>query len=206
MNVFGKSERSWRKARKRGVSPIIATILLVAITVVLAAVLYVLITGLTHGPGSVGIGTAFNAGNPIASKCAAGGTVATTGCLAGDFIYTLTVESSSVTFTSAEWQVKTSSGSIAAATGVGAFSIVNVGGVAVAWESTGTAMAMTTVFANFGAGAICNGAACTSSSPLTSIYSIVLDMGTTSPSGLGYTFVAVGVGSYSGTSSPLALP
>ena len=41
MNVFGKNERSWRKARKRGVSPIIATILLVAITVVLAAVLYV---------------------------------------------------------------------------------------------------------------------------------------------------------------------
>ena len=52
MNVFGKSERSWRKAQKRAVSPIIATILLVAITVVLAAVLYVLISGLTHGPGS----------------------------------------------------------------------------------------------------------------------------------------------------------
>ena len=52
MNVFGKRARSWRKARKRGVSPIIATILLVAITVVLAAVLYVLISGLTKGPGS----------------------------------------------------------------------------------------------------------------------------------------------------------
>ena len=52
MNVFGKRARSWRKARKRGVSPIIATILLVAITVVLAAVLYVLISGLTKGPGA----------------------------------------------------------------------------------------------------------------------------------------------------------
>jgi flagellin-like protein len=47
MNVFGKRENGWRKGRKRGVSPIIATILLVAITVVLAAVLYVLVSGLT---------------------------------------------------------------------------------------------------------------------------------------------------------------
>ena len=62
MNVFGKRERSWRKAHKRGVSPIIATILLVAITVVLAAVLYVLISGLTKGPGSTPIGSAFGYG------------------------------------------------------------------------------------------------------------------------------------------------
>ena len=49
------------RARRRGVSPIIATILLVAITVVLAAVLYVLISGLTHSsastPYSINIGT-----------------------------------------------------------------------------------------------------------------------------------------------------
>jgi len=48
MYVFGRAGHTWRKNRKRGVSPIIATILLVAITVVLAAVLYVLISGLTH--------------------------------------------------------------------------------------------------------------------------------------------------------------
>jgi len=48
MNVFDRASTRWRKNRKRGVSPIIATILLVAITVVLAAVLYVLIAGLTH--------------------------------------------------------------------------------------------------------------------------------------------------------------
>jgi flagellin-like protein len=65
MNVFGKKERGWRKARKRGVSPIIATILLVAITVVLAAVLYVLISGLTSGgASSVPIGTTFAFGTP----------------------------------------------------------------------------------------------------------------------------------------------
>jgi flagellin-like protein len=38
--------------RKRAVSPIIATILLVAITVVLAAVLYILVSGLIGGGGS----------------------------------------------------------------------------------------------------------------------------------------------------------
>jgi flagellin-like protein len=64
MNVFGQRERSWRKARKRAVSPIIATILLVAITVVLAAVLYVLISGLTHGTGAAPLGTNFNWGSP----------------------------------------------------------------------------------------------------------------------------------------------
>ncbi|MEE9600465.1 MAG: type IV pilin N-terminal domain-containing protein [Thermoplasmata archaeon] len=35
-----------------GVSPVIATILMVAITVVLAAVLYVMVSGLVSGPGS----------------------------------------------------------------------------------------------------------------------------------------------------------
>jgi len=65
MNVFGSKERTWRKGRKRGVSPIIATILLVAITVVLAAVLYVLISGLTHGTGSAPLGTNFSWGTPF---------------------------------------------------------------------------------------------------------------------------------------------
>jgi flagellin-like protein len=48
--IYGKWNAGARLRRKRGVSPIIATILLVAITVVLAAVLYVLVSGLTsHG-------------------------------------------------------------------------------------------------------------------------------------------------------------
>ena len=37
---------------EKGVSPVIATILMVAITVVLAAVLYVMVTGLLTGPGT----------------------------------------------------------------------------------------------------------------------------------------------------------
>ncbi len=47
-----------RKSGRRGVSPIIATILLVAITVVLAAVLYVLISGLTGSTAAAPISLA----------------------------------------------------------------------------------------------------------------------------------------------------
>jgi len=66
MNVFDRASHRWRKGRKRGVSPIIATILLVAITVVLAAVLYVLISGLTKTgastPYSLGMGISGTSG------------------------------------------------------------------------------------------------------------------------------------------------
>jgi flagellin-like protein len=219
MNVFGQRERSWRKARKRAVSPIIATILLVAITVVLAAVLYVLISGLTHGPGSTPIGSAFTAGNPTTSTCGTGLTYAAAsasgkgGCLAGDYIYTLTVESSTVSMSSVLFEVKTSSGAILALTaGTGGFSVMNIQGQVVAQGPLGTAaaaLAMSTTlgFPTFtGSTTACNGAACTASTSLTSVYTIVIDMGTASPTGLGYSFVAVGTGSYSGTTNALSLP
>ena len=64
MNMRTMSQRRWRKKSKRGVSPIIATILLVAITVVLAAVLYILISGLTKGPGNTPLGTALALSSP----------------------------------------------------------------------------------------------------------------------------------------------
>jgi len=60
--MFGRNNRS-KRARRRGVSPIIATILLVAITVVLAAVLYVLIAGLTH----TGASTPYSLGMSVPS-------------------------------------------------------------------------------------------------------------------------------------------
>ena len=96
MNVFGQRERSWRKARQRAVSPIIATILLVAITVVLAAVLYVLISGLTHGPSSAPLGTNFSWGSPVNTTG-----VASTGCgstsATHSFCYSIEIAGSSVT-------------------------------------------------------------------------------------------------------------
>ena len=65
---FSEQSRRYRKNARRGVSPIIATILLVAITVVLAAVLYILISGLTKGPGNTPLGTALALGAPRESS------------------------------------------------------------------------------------------------------------------------------------------
>jgi len=211
MNVFGKNERSWRKARKRGVSPIIATILLVAITVVLAAVLYVLISGLTTGGvGSKPIGSAFSAGNPVSGICAATYTYAANGCKAADYIYSLTVETTGATFASVLFEVKTSTGGFAIAAGSGGFTVLNTAS-AIAAQATavagGGALVMTSTFPTYGASPICNGGvACGPSSPWASVYSIVIDMGTGNPTGQGFTFVAVGTGGYSGTTTPLLLP
>jgi flagellin-like protein len=211
MNVFGKSERSWRKAQKRGVSPIIATILLVAITVVLAAVLYVLISGLTHGPGSTPVGSAFTAGNPVAGTCGAGSAqtvppvAATTGgCKVGDFIYTLTVESSTVTFGSVLFEVKTPSGSVYAGGASASFAVLNIAGVVAADSTPGAAMAMSATWAGYNAAI---GTGITSSTPLTNLFTIVIDVGAAAATtGQGLTFVALGTGSFSGTTGALSLP
>jgi hypothetical protein len=45
-----------------------------------------------------------------------------------------------------------------------------------------------------------------SSSSLTNLYTIVIDMGTVNPTGTGLTFVAIGTGSYTGTTTPISLP
>jgi len=212
MNVFGKNERSWRKARKRGVSPIIATILLVAITVVLAAVLYVLISGLTGGGvGSKPIGTAFNAGNALLTSPTTAAAFTATGCLGGastvgHWCYVLTVESSTVNFGQVLFEVKTASGTIATATAAGGFSVLNIAGTVVAQYAVGAGggLAMSSGF-TFPGGVV------STTSPLNSLYTLVVDLGLvtgagTSPAGTGLTFVALGTGGFSGTTSPVSLP
>jgi len=211
MNVFGKSERSWRKARKRGVSPIIATILLVAITVVLAAVLYVLISGLTGGGvGSKPIGSAITVGpNPSlgATKCAAAGS----GCVAvNDYTYTLTIESSSVTFGNVLFEVKTASGGTYTTTGAGGFTILNLTGVLAASYTRPVAIGLSmpsSGFTAWGASGACGiaGVACSATSSLTNLYSLVVDMGTANPTGQGYTLTILGTGGYTGTTGAQTL-
>jgi len=97
----------WRKKGKRGVSPIIATILLVAITVVLAAVLYILISGLTKGPGNTPLGTSLALGIP--KEAAAG----------ANFYFNFSVASAGggLVMNNLNFQVQSASGSIIAATG-----------------------------------------------------------------------------------------
>ena len=51
MSTPKNDHRTFRRRRREAVSPLIATILLVAISVVLGAVLYLLISNLSEGPG-----------------------------------------------------------------------------------------------------------------------------------------------------------
>jgi flagellin-like protein len=107
MNELTMSQRRWRKKAKRGVSPIIATILLVAITVVLAAVLYILISGLTKGPGNTPLGTALALSNP--NEAAKG----------PNFWYNFSVQSAGggITLNSMNFQTVNAAGSIVTPTG-----------------------------------------------------------------------------------------
>jgi len=59
-------KRSWVvRKNDEAVSPVIATILMVAITVVLAAVLYVMVTGLLAGPGATKPQVTFGSANAL---------------------------------------------------------------------------------------------------------------------------------------------
>jgi flagellin-like protein len=116
MNSVTQSQRRWRKKSKRGVSPIIATILLVAITVVLAAVLYILISGLTKGPGNTPLGTALALGTPAE---AAKGT---------NNWYNFSVQSAGggILLNNLNFQVQTPSGGIVPATGSWTFNVLSL--------------------------------------------------------------------------------
>ena len=61
-------KRIWKKNAKEAVSPVIATILMVAITVVLAAVLYVMVSGYFIDPNTPLAGSFTQDGNSIPGK------------------------------------------------------------------------------------------------------------------------------------------
>jgi flagellin-like protein len=177
--------RRWRQRGRRGVSPIIATILLVAITVVLAAVLYILISGLTKGPGNTPLGSALSMGNPTSS---AGGTTYTMGFN----------PSSGLTPASLSFNLVSSSGTI-----LGTGTTVVILGV------TGCEVAFYTFSTNAwtngpGAGTACAPAG-TTSTVLTSGMQFVLTT-SASLSGASDKLVAIGVTSFSGQVSSPPLP
>jgi hypothetical protein len=149
----------------------------------------------------VPIGTAFSAANPVSSLCPAGDTYLMNGCAAGDYTYTLMIEVSTVTFASVLFEVKTSAGAILTLlAGTGGFSILNVTqGVAAQAAPSAAAMVMTSPFESYGT-------SYGPTSPLTTLDRIFIDMGTGNPLGLGYTFIVIGAGQYTGTTSPLTLP
>ncbi|HZY70787.1 MAG TPA: type IV pilin N-terminal domain-containing protein [Thermoplasmata archaeon] len=116
MSMRNKGERHWRTKGKRGVSPIIATILLVAITVVLAAVLYILISGLTKGPGNTPIGTALAVGTDTPATAGTG------------HWYNFSIQSAGggLTLGSMNFAFQTTTGSIVPPGGTWTLTVVNI--------------------------------------------------------------------------------
>lgn len=212
MNSTVDRQRRWRRARRQGVSEIIATILLVAIVVVLAAILYILVAGLSHGPGSTPIGFAFAASHPVSGMCAPGsrqtiGAAAITGgCKSGDFVYRLNVEESTVDFGNVIFEVKTASGSVyGAGSATASFAVLDSGSHVAAISLTGVTIAMTTTWNSYGLTS--TAPTYKSTTPLTDLFTIVIDSGSAkSTSGQGLTFVVIGTGSYSGATAPVSLP
>jgi hypothetical protein len=156
----------------------------VASTIGTLVLVLVVTLPLTPQPGSCAcpLGPGFAAGNPVAGLCASASTFATSGCLAGDFTYHLTIESSSVTFGSVLFTVTALNGTVLTATGgAPGFSILSPNGSPAAeYLASSGAMSMTTGW-TYASGT-------NASTPLTSLYSILIDMGTLNPAHRGYSF------------------
>jgi hypothetical protein len=150
-------------------------------------------------PGPSPIGSAIALGNPVRLLCTVGDTYALNGCAAGDYAYMLTIEVSTVTFGSVELDVRNATNGNLTASGANGFSVLGVSGAVVAQSGPSSTLAMTATFDY--PGLLAN-----NSTALTNLFAITIDLGTSDPAGQGYSVVVLGIGMYSGSSSPLALP
>lgn len=110
-----ESRRRRFRRKEHGVSDIVASILLVAIGVVLAAVMYVLILGVTHGPSSAPLGAHFTWGTPVNSSSMSG---PVPGCgatgTAHAFCYAIEIASSDVSASNVVLSLSSATGSTVA--------------------------------------------------------------------------------------------
>jgi hypothetical protein len=145
------------------------------------------------------LGSAFAVGNPVSSVCGSGHTFAANGCTAGDHVYTVAVESSTIELNNVLFEVKTTSGSADMVMGSGGFAVLNVTGSVIAESAPLTTMNMSAAWVTYGTGD-------SSATPLSSLDTILIDVGTADPTGTGLSLVAFGENGYSGQTSPLPLP
>jgi len=172
-----------------------------------AGALYVndlnVVEGVKFSASLIPIGTAFAIGNPTLSVCPHGHTFVANGCNGGDYEYTVAIESSTVVFGSIMLTVKNDTGAYYPVfPASGGFAITNVsGGVAAEINTSwmGGNLWMTTNWIYYATGVY-------SSSPLTALDAIVIDVGPADPSGSGLTLLVDGDGNYSGTIGPIGLP
>jgi len=136
----------------------------------------------------------------VAEICPAGDNFTENGCAAGEYVYTLTIESSVIQLDEILFHVSTGSGGNYIATGTSGFSILNLLGVVLAqFSGPSGLMSMTPSWSTYSAGA-------SPSTPLLTTDSLLIDMGTANPHNQGYLVYADGTGSYTGITSGLTLP
>jgi flagellin-like protein len=183
-----------RRARRRGISPIIAMILLVAIVVVLAAVLYVVVAGFGHTGATVPIGTALAAGPAVQTE----GTKATNNyCQTSHYCYEvpITEAGSGLTLGDLNFKVVSATGAVHLVSGGTArLAIVDTTSAVLAYTQVKSNQPyVVTSWTKLESGT-------TSSTPITSLLSIWVQFGNTktSPFGQGEVLEILGVHAYSG--------
>jgi len=181
--------------RGKAVSPIIAMILLVAITVVLAAVLYVMITGLANTTTTKPLGSAFYAG-PASQTV---GTAQTNAyCQTKHYCYSVAIDEvgQGLTFGDLNFVVHSATGSVHIVTqNFAQISVVNDKNAVQAFSKIAKNGAFeVTAWQTYSAGT-------TVGTPLSDLQTIWIQFGNTktSPFGLGETLEVIGTGSFSGS-------
>lgn len=175
-----------RRRSRRAVSPVVATILLVAITVVLAAVLYVTVGGLVRGPGQTPLASTFAFGTPTNVTSAS----AAPGCPAGVECYSLAVATAGdgLTASAVEFGAMTNAGATVSVSG---------------WTFTLVGPSGNPLNASWAGGARCAGTGC----PLLLTGGDVLMISTGGSASLANDkVVGVGNGAFSGTVASFLFP
>ncbi len=157
-----------------------------------------------NGTNRVPLGTALALGNPVSSNCTALARADGICVTAGDQLFTVTVESSTIDLGNVLFGLKTPTGATFHNSLAGGFSVENILGLSEANYSVpaGAGLAMTVTWTNYTGNA-------NASTPLTSIMTIVIDTGISSADwtpGQGDYLIASGVGQYAGTVVGPALP
>ena len=179
----------------------IIVIVVVAFSSLSAYLLYVEVGGLTKGPGSVPLGTAFVMSSGQAANCTAAGAVVKACVTPSDFAYQVSVAMSMVSLDDVAFSITTAIGAVFHNVGEARIALVTSSGAVVAYSdrAVNAGIAMTGSWANYGVGF-------SASSPLSSSYLIVIDMGQSAPTlGQSLHAVAAGLNGYSGTES-ISLP
>lgn len=197
-----KARRRRFRGQRTAVSPIIATILLVAIAVVLAAVTYVLVTHEVHGVGAVPLGYEFYAGPASPGTV---GTAATNAfCAKSHYCYSIPIDEAGgdLDLSDVNFKVLEATGSPhVVSKNFAQLSIVNLKNSVIALTKISKNVAfVVTQWQTFGAGV-------SGSTPLSDQQMIWLQFGNTaqSPFGQGDMLEVLGVGSFTG-SLEVALP